>query len=99
MRQITRLDAISDGSLKLRVHLRRHPNILKRRLVHVAAFNLGLVMRKVFGKGTPRGLQDYGAALFFAILRHLSDVWALRRVLENFMMASRRSPAHQSSQT
>ena len=82
-----------------RVHLRRHPNILKRLLVHVAAFNLGLVMRKLLGKGTPRGLQDYGAALFFAILRHLSDVWALRRVLENFMMASRRSPAHQSSQT
>jgi hypothetical protein len=49
-----------------RVHLRRYPNILKRLLVHVAAFNLGLVMRKLFGKGTPRGLQDYGAALFFA---------------------------------
>src|SRR3989442_452471 len=29
-----------------RVHLRRHPNILKRLLVHVAAFNLGLVMRQ-----------------------------------------------------
>ena len=32
-----------------RVYLRRHPNILKRLLVHVAAFNLGLVMRKLFG--------------------------------------------------
>src|SRR6266487_2682391 len=82
-----------------RVHLRRHPNILKRLLVHVAAFNLGLVMRKLFGKGTPRGLQDYGAALFFAILQRLSDVWALRRALETFMMVPRRSPAHQSSQT
>src|SRR5439155_18864336 len=40
-----------------RVHLLRHPNILKRLLVHVAAFNLGLVMRKLLGKGTPRGLQ------------------------------------------
>jgi transposase len=38
-----------------RVHLRRHPNILKRLLVQVAAFNLGLLMRKLFGKGTPRG--------------------------------------------
>ncbi len=82
-----------------RVYLRRHPNILKRLLVHVAAFNLGLVMRKLFGKGTPRGLQGYRAALFLAILQRLSEVWALRRALENFMMAPRRSPAHQSSQT
>ena len=82
-----------------RVYLRRHPNILKRLLVHVAAFNLGLVMRKLFGKGTPRGLQDYGAALFFAILQCLSDVWALRRASETFTMVPRRSPAPQSSQT
>ena len=82
-----------------RVHLRRHPNILKRLLVHVAAFNLGLVMRKLFGKGTPRGLQGYRAALFLAILQRLSEVWALRRALENFMMAPRRSSAPQSFQT
>src|ERR1700674_3276195 len=69
-----------------RVHLRRHPNILKRLLVHVAAFNLGLVMRKLFGKGTPRGLQGYSAALFLAILQRLSEVWALRRALGNFMV-------------
>src|SRR6266571_5275839 len=67
-----------------RVHLRRHPNILKRLLVHVAAFNLGLVMRKLLGKGTPRGLQDYGTALFLAILQRLSEVWDLRRALEIF---------------
>src|SRR5438094_806101 len=71
----------------------------QRLLVHVAAFNLGLVMRKLFGKGTPRGLQDYGAALFLAILQRLSEVWAPRRALENFMMAPRRSPAPQSFQT
>jgi transposase len=65
-----------------RVHLRRHPNILKRLLVHVAAFNLGLVMRKLFGKGTPRGLQGYRAALVLAILRHLSEVWTLKCALE-----------------
>src|SRR6202158_1120163 len=39
------------GGLR-RLHLRRHPNILKRLLVHGAAFNLGLVMRKIFGHGT-----------------------------------------------
>src|SRR6266446_773024 len=65
-----------------RVHLRRHPNILKRLLVHVAAFNLGLVIRKLFGKGTPRGLQGYSAALFLAILQRLSEVWARKKASE-----------------
>jgi transposase len=40
-----------------RTHLRGHTNILKRLLVHAGAFNLGLLMRKAFGRGTPRGLQ------------------------------------------
>jgi transposase len=44
------------GGLR-RVHLRGHPNILKRLIVHAGAFNLGLLMRRVFGRGTPRGLQ------------------------------------------
>ena len=59
-----------------RVHLRHHPNILKRLLVHVAAFNLGLVMRKVLGRGTPRGLQGHDAALFLTLLRLLREVGA-----------------------
>ena len=40
-----------------RVHLRGHPNILKRLLVHVCGFNLGLLMRQLTGVGTPRSLQ------------------------------------------
>ncbi len=40
-----------------RTHLRGHDNILKRVLVHAGAFNLGLVMRRLIGVGTPRGLQ------------------------------------------
>ena len=59
-----------------RVHLRHHPNILKRLLVHVAAFNLGLVMRKLLGRGTPRGFQGRDAALFFILLRLLRAVGA-----------------------
>jgi transposase len=39
-----------------RTHLRGHPNILKRLLIHVGAFNLSLVLRKKLGAGTPRGL-------------------------------------------
>jgi transposase len=40
-----------------RVHLRGRENILKRLVVHSGAANLGLLMRKLFGTGTPRGLQ------------------------------------------
>jgi transposase len=40
-----------------RTHLRGHTNILKRVLIHAGAFNLGLVMRRLVGHGTPRGLQ------------------------------------------
>ena len=50
-----------------RTHLRGHENILKRLLVHVAGFNLGLMMRSLFGNGTPREfaaaaqiLQNFG---------------------------------------
>ena len=46
-----------------RTHLRGHPNILKRLLVHTGAFNLGLLMRTLIGVGTPRGLQGRMAAV------------------------------------
>ena len=46
-----------------RTHLRGHENILKRLLVHVGGFNLGLLMRTVSGVGTPRGLQGLLPAL------------------------------------
>jgi transposase len=51
-----------------RTHLRGHPNILKRLLIHVAGFNLGLLMRAVFGIGKPRRLQDGVAASLPALL-------------------------------
>ena len=50
-----------------RVHLRGRENILKRYLVHVAGFNLSLVMRQIFGVGTPRGLQGRVGALVAAL--------------------------------
>jgi transposase len=51
-----------------RVHLRGRENILKRYCVHVAGFNLSLVMRQLIGFGTPRGLQGRLGALW-ALLR------------------------------
>ncbi|MCQ3922320.1 MAG: hypothetical protein DPW13_15355 [Planctomycetes bacterium] len=32
-----------------RTHLREHPNILKRLLIHAAGFNLSLILRKILG--------------------------------------------------
>ena len=50
-----------------RTHLRKHPNILKRLLIHVAGMNLGLLLRKAYGIGTPRGLQDLSVTLRFLV--------------------------------
>jgi len=59
-----------------RTHLRGHKNILKRLLVHASAFNLGLVMRKLFGVGTPRRLQGRLTVLLSALLRLASALLA-----------------------
>ena len=47
-----------------RLHLRGRENILKRLVVHSGAANLGLLMRKLFGKGTPRGLRGARQVMF-----------------------------------
>ena len=51
-----------------RVHLRGHMNIRKRLMIHTAGFNLGLLMRKLIGVGTPRGLQGRLIAIMTALL-------------------------------
>jgi transposase len=66
-----------------RTHLRRHDNIVKRLLIHAGAFNLGLVMRKLLGNGTPRGFQGRLNAL-------LCVVQLLWRVLPVAMIRPRR---------
>ena len=61
-----------------RTHLRGHANILKRLLVHVGGFNLGLFMRTLVGVGTPRGLQGRLAAvlaLIIALWTHVVGLW------------------------
>lgn len=54
-----------------RTHLRGHTNILKRLLIHVAGFNLSLLLRRALGFGTARGLQGALSTL----LRHLESLW------------------------
>jgi transposase len=51
-----------------RVFLRGHINIRKRLLIHVAGFNLGLLLRQLIGVGTPRGLQGRLAEAMCALL-------------------------------
>jgi transposase len=50
-----------------RTHLRRHENIIKRLLIHASAFNLGLIMRKACGYGTPRGFGDAAGTCVLAL--------------------------------
>jgi transposase len=62
------------GGLR-RTHLRGHPNILKRLLIHVAGFNLSLVLRNRFGIGKPRVLQGLREGL----LRLFAGFWTRLR--------------------
>jgi transposase len=63
---------LDDGGMR-RVHLRGRENIAKRYLIHTAAFNLGLIMRKLIGFGTPKGWADARRACFARIV----GVWAV----------------------
>jgi transposase len=59
-----------------RTHLRKHNNILKRLLIHVAGMNLGLLLRSAYGIGTPRSLQGLSITLnLFIILISQAVSW------------------------
>lgn len=60
--------AYETGGMR-RVYLRGRENVWKRVLIHVGALNLSLVMRKLCGKGTPRGWQGFSAEAVLALLR------------------------------
>ena len=46
----------------------------KRYVAHVAALNLGLVMRTAFGYGTPRQAAAVALAILLAVLRTVTGV-------------------------
>jgi transposase len=48
--------------------LRGVVNVSKRYVIHAAAYNLGVILRKLFGVGTPRSLQGRAAAACAALL-------------------------------
>jgi transposase len=76
------------GGLR-RIHLRGHPNILKRLIVHAGAFNLGLLMRHVFGRGTPRGLQGRQRPCFALWALLSTFLAALETTLARYLGVSR----------
>lgn len=63
-----------------RLHVRGDANITKRLLLQAAAFNLSLVMRKLFKAGTPRGYGDLVAALCRAISSSWTAIWTSETV-------------------
>jgi len=59
-----------------RMHLRGFVNVQKRYLAHVLAYNLGVLMRTLFGFGTPRSLQDRRLlALFYVYCLAILYYW------------------------
>jgi transposase len=50
-----------------RTWLRGRENVHKRYLVHIAGYNLGILMRALFGAGTPKQIAAMKAAFLFVI--------------------------------
>jgi transposase len=73
-----------------RTHLRGHGNILKRVLIHSGAFNLGLLLRRLVGRGTPRGLQGRLRVLL-ALMRRLLNAFKPTRAPTSRSFACSRS--------
>ena len=61
-----------------RVHLQGRKNILKRLLVHGAAFNLSLILLKIMGVGKPRRLQGLCLQLFTLLGRAFARLDRIR---------------------
>lgn len=72
-----------------RTHLQKHPNITKRLLIHVAGFNLGLVMRQRFGVGKPRVLQSLPARLLRLLFAFLAQLVAHVRAFQELTLLCR----------
>lgn len=82
-----------------RVHLRGHTNIRKRLLIHTAGFNLGVLMRKLIGVGTPRGLQGRLIAIMTALLPLLHAVWKLLTGRERSVRHVSRTKRHATTES
>lgn len=59
-----------------RAWLRGRENVHKRYLIHVAGYNLGLIMRLVTGAGTPRGFRAR-VSVWFGVVLAVDCGWIL----------------------
>jgi Transposase and inactivated derivatives len=67
-----------------RCTLRGTINILKRQLIHVGAFNISLVLRKMLGAGTPRELKNHAMDLILRLFGcFIRLCGAVRRLLSH----------------
>lgn len=75
---------LDDGGMR-RAHLRGHEKITKRYLIHVAAFNLGLILRALLGFGTPKGWADARAGCLLRCASAVRTIWkAVRTIWERW---------------
>ena len=79
-----------------RLRLRGRSNANKRLLIHAAAANLGLVMRKAHGFGTPRGLAGKAVAIFTSLFAWCSG-WFQLAVEPNSGTATQTNNRHPAS--
>jgi transposase len=80
------------GGLR-RCHLRGRENILKRQLVHVGAFNLSLILRKLLGAGTPREMKNRAVSLILHLLLRIAFQFSTQRTLERGSTPTAADPA------
>ena len=65
------------------LYLRGRENIAKRVLIHVAGFNIGLMMRVKYGLRKPRSMGRLACALILALTRGLWSIWTVLRSQAN----------------
>ena len=65
-----------------RAWLRGRENIHKRYLIHVAGFNLGVLMRAFHGQGTPREAAEAAYAFIFTLRTETMLVFGMIAVVE-----------------
>jgi transposase len=65
-----------------RAWLRGRENIHKRYLIHVAGFNLGLLMRALYGKGTPKQAAEVRNAIVLVLRTDTALTFALIAVID-----------------
>ena len=77
-----------------RLRLRGRGNANKRLLIHAAGANLGLVMRKQYGFGTPRGLAAAAIAVFISIAAWCRGLRSIAALISMRRPGAKRKPLH-----